>query len=440
MRLILLICAVMVMAAGCNQHASDSDSEAQAARPKNTGAPSGEGDQIIWALNHELPDVSQFALLAITNFKLDGYQRQLREMSSDNAVAALALAAVYQEADAPYEYFIERDPGPRVGDVLGAAYGLGCAAEVPAAAWLRLIEAADEMELNELLWGLAQLDVEPGGPLQRSAEFTNRLLELERQASAEQFIDRSGALNALLGEAERTIDWPVYVEYVPQSHWNSVQWAALLRWAPEDVWRQIIGDNQAHEAIQLELGKALALAGPAGIGLPGSGPRLITMGLGKEYRVVQFVQRKVDTMELPELDVLVGESDLMQGEEAEDQRFRQQAYQLALDDVLQMLDYALIHSDAQLVQRVIDAMPELPELARSGILAAIIRRKPSALSDSQLSQLLELHDRAVAYFLLQGWHDRLIVQQSDAVELVAKSAGHENLIMASAYGKWLAQQ
>jgi len=430
----------MVMAAGCNQHASDSDSEAQAARPKNTGAPSGEGDQIIWALNHELPDVSQFALLAITNFKLDGYQRQLREMSSDNAVAALALAAVYQEADAPYEYFIERDPGPRVGDVLGAAYGLGCAAEVPAAAWLRLIEAADEMELNELLWGLAQLDVEPGGPLQRSAEFTNRLLELERQASAEQFIDRSGALNALLGEAERTIDWPVYVEYVPQSHWNSVQWAALLRWAPEDVWRQIIGDNQAHEAIQLELGKALALAGPAGIGLPGSGPRLITMGLGKEYRVVQFVQGKVDTMELPELDVLVGESDLMQGEEAEDQRFRQQAYQLALDDVLQMLDYALIHSDAQLVQRVIDAMPELPELARSGILAAIIRRKPSALSDSQLSQLLELHDRAVAYFLLQGWHDRLIVQQSDAVELVAKSAGHENLIMASAYGKWLAQQ
>jgi hypothetical protein len=436
------MCAVLILAAGCNQHASDSDSEAQAqaAKPKNTGAPSGEGDQIIWALNHELPDVSQFALLAIANFKLDGYQRQLREMSADSAVAALALAAVYQEADAPYEYFIEQDPGPRVGDVLGAAYGLGCAGDVPAAAWLKLVEAADEMELNEMLWGLAQLDVEPGGPLQRSAEFTDRLLDLERQAAEEQFIDRSGALDALLGDAERKIDWPVYVEYVPQSHWNSVQWAALLRWAPEDVWRQIIGDNQAHEAIQLELGKALALAGPAAIGLPGSGPRLITMGLGKEYRVVQFVQGQVDTMELPELDVLVGESDLMQGEEAEDQRFRQQAYQLALADVLQMLDYALIHNDEQLVQRLIDAMPELPEQARSGILAAIIRRRPSALSDSQLSQLIELHDGAVAYFLLQGWHDRLIVQQSDAVDLVVKSAGHENLIMASAYGKWLSQQ
>jgi hypothetical protein len=202
----------------------------------------------------------------------------------------------------------------------------------------------------------------------------------------------------------------------------------------------MLGDSSAQEAIQLELGRALVLSGAASVGLPGSEARLITMGLKLEQRAVRFAQGKVDTMALPELEVLLGESELPGGEEGEDDRFRQQAYQLALADLLRLTDYALLLGDALLIDRLIEALPALPPHARSGILAAIMRRKPEALSDAQLASLIELNDGIVAYFLLQGWYDREVVQASDAVELVAGTPGHENAILAYAYRQWLERQ
>lgn len=431
-----MILIALLLLAGCPQGQGGSRESGAAGEPQ-----AGERqNEIARALDSELPDEQQFAMLAITNFGLHGYEEQMRSMGEENIIAGITLAAVYGEVDSAYEYFATQLPQRRIGSVLGAAYGLQCADRIPAELWSRILEVTEEEEFDELLWGLAQLDVEPGGPLQHSAGLDDQLGALREQASAAGNLYRLGALDALLGGTGIEIAWQQYVDYVPQSHWNSVQWAALLRWASEETWRGVLSAPDTHEAIQLELARALVLVGPATIGLPGSGARLITMGLKREYRAVQFIQGAVPTMELPELDVLLGESEFLDGPEGEDHQFRQQAYNLALSDVLVQLDYALIHADQQLVQRVLDALPQLTEIARNGIMAAINRRNPAALDDRQLSQLVAMEDRAVSYFLLQGWFDRAIVQESKAATLVLNTPSHENAIIVSAFWQWRDQQ
>jgi len=439
----ILVLLFLGLLTACPQ-SQDADNGARGSFPADAGLAGpadGEREDVIGqALISEFPDETQFAMLAITTFGLKGYEEQIRNLGGENIIAAVTLAAVYQDVDAAYEHFATQMPQQRIGGVLGAVYGLRCADRVPAGLWGRILDIAEEAELDELLWGLAQLDVEPGGPLKRSTSLNDKLLALREQALASGDTYRRGALDALLGDTGLEIDWQLYVDYVAQSHWNSVQWAALLRWAPEEAWRNILKNADAHEAIQLELGRALVLTGPATVGLPGSGALLITMGMEREYRAIQFIQGAVPTMELPELEVLLGESALLDSPESEDDRFRQQAYNLAISDVLVQLDYALIHDDSQLVQRIVDAMPNLSEVARNGIMATINRRNPSALNDEQLSQLIAMKDRAISYFLLQGWYDRPVVQESKTATLVLNTPSRENAIIVDAYWGWLAQQ
>lgn len=440
--LVLLACAILLPACP-RDDAGDSSGAERAGSPEDPdGHALTQSDEELLrsALGSELPDERHFAMLAISTYKLHAFEDDLRALTGDDPVAACVLAAVHGDPDILREFFISQPPGQRVGQLLGAVYGLGSAADVPAATWVGSLTSAAEEELDALLWGLAQLDVEPGGPLQLSDDLVQLLEDEQARAVESGSLYRRGALDALLGGQEGyRVDWEAYLPYVSQSHWNGVQWAALLRWADADVWQRILGLSGVHEAIQLELARAVVLVGPAETVLPGSEGRLKTMGMGREYQAVKFMNGRLDTMPLDELETLAGEADDPATGTEDEAEYRRQAYDLALSDTLVMLDYALIRGDQLLVDRVMDAFPELLELARSGMLATIMRRRPAALSDERLSELIALDDRTVGYFLLLGWYEREVVQRSSVYTLVRNSPGHENALIAAGYHCWLEQ-
>ena len=67
-------------------------------------------------------------------------------------------------------------------------------------------------------------------------------------------------------------------------------------------------------------------------------------------------------------------------------------------------------------------------------------RNSVILTDSQLESLIALKSRDIDYWLIYGWYDRDIVQQSNAADLLRFSPGNENLMLVNAYQLWLDQQ
>ena len=445
MRIALLLLAAVALLAACPrqepQTRSDAGPDPLAKADEGLALFGSDAELIAEALTCELPDERRFAMLAISGYELHGFEEQLHALAADDAVAAAVLGAVYQETHPLPDFYAGRPPGQRIGPVLGAAYGLGCAARIPSASWAYILDDAAETEMGELLWGLAQLDVEPGGPLARSAGLAEALATEYAHAVELNDVDRLAALDSLLGgEDGHGIDWERYVAHLPESHWNAVQWAALLRWADRELWIRVLGLEGVHEAIQLELAKALVLVGPADVALPGGEARLTTIGMGREWRAVEFMNGRTDTMPLPELEDLTAEPDTGAPNVDDEAAYRQQAYNLALGDALLLLDYALIRGDERFVDRLVGAIPELPDSARNGVLATIMRRRPAALSDEQLEALIALEDRGVGYFLLLGWHDREVVLDSRVYALVRSSPGHENALIAAGFDVWREQQ
>lgn len=445
MRIAVLLLAAIALLAACPRQEPATDDEAE--RGPEVNAEQGlalfdsDVELLTEALASELTDERRFAMLAVSSYGLQGFEEQLRPLAADDAVAAAVLGAVYMETHPLPDFYQSRPPGQRIGPVLGAAYGLGCASRLPSSSWAWIIGDTAETEMGELLWGLAQLDVEPGGPLARSEELLEALTAEYAHALELDDLDRLAALDALLGgEVSHSIDWERYVGHVPESHWNGVQWAALLRWADRELWVRILGLEGVHEAIQLELARALVLVGPADAELPGNEAQLTTMGMDREWRAVQFMNGRTDTMPLPELEALTDELDTGAPNVGDEAAYRQQAYNLALGDALLLLDYALIRGDGEFVDGLVAAIPELPDSARNGVLATIMRRRPAALSDEQLKALIALEDRGVGYFLLLGWHDRAVVQQSRTYGLVRSSPGHENALIAAGYDVWCEQE
>jgi len=439
------IIGALLLAAGCPQSAGDQQSAADRgttaeklttdSMPLSGKADEGESE-IMLALDSEMTDEQRFAMLVIGRYQLDGFADKLRE-HNDDPVAAMLLAANYGDTTAVEDYFAAQLPPKRVGDVLGAAFGLACASRVPADLWANLLKRAEGTEQLELLWGMAQLDLEPGGPLNRNESLTAVWQDLQSAAGPNTDRYILGALDALLGSVNQPVDWPSYVEYAPESHWNYTQWAALLRWAPADVWLDVLAASADNSIILHELSRAVAISAPPGVYLPGSDAQLITDGLGLENRVVKLINHQVETMELPELDELLGDPELPVDAGEQEDIYRQQALRLALGRVVTMLDYAVIRHDNDLIARVVAAVPQLTETQINGVLATIMRRNPDVLSDEQVAALAALDDRAVSYFLLQGWYDRAVVQQSHVSVLVGTTPSHENALLFEGYHRWL---
>ncbi|MBN2080575.1 hypothetical protein JW859_00055 [bacterium] len=440
---------VLLLVAGCprtaNEHAPEAGrTDHQSKNPASSmplAGKAGAGEsEILLALDSDMPDEQRFAMLIIERYQLDGFADKLRELSAADPVAAMLLASNYGETAAIEDYFAAQPPGQRVGAILGAAFGLACAYRVPPDLWANLLERTADAEQRELLWGLGQLDLEPGGPLGRNEHLTEVWQELKATAGDDADRYTLGALDALLGSVNQPVDWDLYIEYAPESHWNSTQWAALLRWAPAQTWLDVLDAVKNNSIILHEMSRAVAISAPPGVYLPGSDAQLITDGLGLENRVVKFINTKVDTMDLPELEELFSDPEVPHSEDVPEDVYRQQALKLALGEVMVMLDYAVIRHDETLIARVIDSVPQMTEVQIDGVLATIMRRNPQVLTDDQIAALAALDDRAVSYFLLQGWYDRPAVQQSHASALVGTSPSHENALLFEGYHRWLDSQ
>ena len=212
MRIAVLMLAAIALLAACprQQPATDGDAGRDPLAKADEGLAlfGPDAELIAEALACELMDERRFAMLAVSSYGLTGFEEQLRPLAADDAVAATVLGAVYMDTHALPDFYQGRPPGQRIGPVLGAAYGLGCASRIPSACWAWIIGDTAETEIGELLWGLAQIDIEPGGPLARSAELTEALATEYAHAVETEDIDRLAALDSLLGgEDGHEIDW-----------------------------------------------------------------------------------------------------------------------------------------------------------------------------------------------------------------------------------------
>lgn len=432
----MLLATVLVLCASCVDKEQDDARRNSEAAKAAAGTQEAE-DPIAVSLDADLPDERHLAILAITTFELEGYREQLAQLAAEDPVACVTLAAVNDDPAAMVDYYKTHATG-RVDALLGAALGLSCAASVPASAWEDILGLAVEEELDQLLWGLAQLDIEPGGPLAKSGLLEKQLADLHTKADAAGNLTRRGAVDALLGANDtRTVDWQVYIDYAAEATWNAVQWQALLRWADPGTWRTMLGLPGLNENTRTILAEALIAGGPD-IVLPGIPGQWLALGADLEVRANEFMTGKADTISMPELGRV-----LVPVENAEtdgDDQPEMNLHKGNLGTVLVLFRYALIRGDSQAQQAVLDLVPELSEGGRNAILATMMRTRPSALTDEQLGKLLALNDRALGYYLLMGWHDRAPVQESSVASLVRVSPSRENVLVAEAYRQWLSDK
>jgi len=430
-----LTCIAALLLCACPQQ-EPTGGDAPAIESKPAHEPLAfDTDYILDSLNSEEADIRNFALLAIVNFKLKGYREPVLELAGDDPVAAVAAAAVYGEISPMSEFFITAPPVVRVETLLGVVFGLRCADAIPAAAWVDIISRVPEAEFEPLLWGIAQLDVEPGGPIKRSDEliaaWENRYVEAREAGS----IYRQGALDALLGgDSAHEIDWAAYTAHVPEANWNSVQWRALLRWADAETWDKVVKTRGVNDRIRYQLAKAVALSGPEGVLLPGGIGPWAGIDADIEYRVNQYTGGAADTIEMPELKVLLHDIEAMGNDGDADSSAG--INQRVLSDVLAVFDYSIAHGVSANITQVVDAMAQMPAEVRTAVMATAMRRNPAAIDGSDLDKLIALDDRDVAYFLLDGWYADEQVQQSLVPKTVRMFAGSGNIIVAFAYQQW----
>jgi hypothetical protein len=304
--------------------------------------------------------------------------------------------------------------------------------------WVEELALAGKDELDRLLWGLAQLDIEPGGPLTKSGLLEKQLADLHSEADAAGNLTRRAAIDALLGVNDnRTIDWQVYSDYAANATWNAVQWRALLRWADARTWRTMLGLPGLHENTRAVLAEALIAGGPD-ISLPGIPGQWLALGVDLEVRANEFMTGKVETISMPELARVLVPVGSPEGDGSSNAEPEMNLHKGNLGTVLVLFRYALIRGDSQAQQAVLDFVPKLPEEGRNAVLAMLMRTRPSVLTDEQLGELLALNDRSLGYYLLMGWHDRAPVQESSVASLVRVSPNRENVLVAEAYRQWLA--
>jgi hypothetical protein len=193
-----------------------------------------------------------------------------------------------------------------------------------------------------------------------------------------------------------------------------------------------------HENTRAVLAEALIAGGPD-ISLPGIPGQWLALGVDLEVRANEFMTGKVETISMPELARVLVPVESPEGDgSSSNTEPEMNLHKGNLGTVLVLFRYALIRGDSQAQQAVLDLVPKLPEEGRNAVLAMLMRTRPSVLTDEQLHELLALNDRSLGYYLLMGWHDRALVQESGVANLVRVSPSRENVLVAEAYRQWLA--
>ncbi len=187
-----IMLGVMLLAPGCHKQQ----------RLPTTGGVSGQParDEILTGLQGQLPDECQFALLFITRFKLPGYEQPVRQLARDNPIAGVALACVYRNPQPLLDWRARQpDQAAALNGVLGAVYGLGCAADVPEALWDGVLEHTPPAQRVDLLWGLAQLVRGTGGGAGAERQARARWRRSCAALAATLGLEQRGAYDAVLG-------------------------------------------------------------------------------------------------------------------------------------------------------------------------------------------------------------------------------------------------
>lgn len=429
-----LAVGLLLAAAGCRKQAHLPD----------TGGVSGQParDEILTGLEGKLPDEQQFALLFITRFKLPGYEQPLRKLARDNPIAGVALACVYRNPQ-PLLDWRKRQPDQAAARnaVLGAVYGLGCAADVPAGLWDAVIEQTAPAARSELLWGLAQLSLEQAATLALSPGIQRELEAEQASVGPTLSLEQRAAYDALLGGApEHAIAWQDYIAQAGSLQLTGTQWAALLRWAEPQQVRQVLDAAKADGQTCAALATALALHARNDVTLPWTREQCRLAGVEVEYIACRLDTPQQQTAAIQLFDALAPPGAKEPEQQSANAPAQVEADAEQQSRALQLLSYAAMRHDAEAVAYVLSLAPQMEPQLLGAVLATVERYDRSLVTEAQLKALGELASPDAAYWMLLGWPESQAVRNSRMAALVRVTPGQENAMLVYAYRLYQARQ
>jgi hypothetical protein len=409
----------------------------------DTGGLSGQParDELLYGLEGSNADQRQFAMLFITRFKLAGYEQPLAKLAQDDPIAGVALAAVYSDAKPVLGWYgRQRDQSRALNAVLGALLGLRCAQAAPPALWDGLIAGAPPAQRVDLLWGVAQLDVEPGGPVKLSDQSRAQLQAEAAALSPTLGLEQRAAYDAALGgTAGHTINWDEYAAQAGRLPLTGTQWAALLRWGQPEQWTRMLRGAGAAGSASQPLAAAAAQAAPKGVKLPWTPEQCRQAGMETECIACKLSELQEQAVAIKVFDNLAAPPAT---KASSDKAAAEQAPELTREQAagLRLLSYAAARRDADAVSYVLGLAPRMAPNVRSAVLATLDSRGADLVTDAQLQSLIDLAHADIAYWLVIGWPDRAPVAASRMPALVRVTPGQENAMLVYAYRLHQAQQ
>jgi hypothetical protein len=403
-----------------------------------TGGVTGQPavDELLAGLQSEKAEERQFALLYVTHFQLDGYQKELRKLAQKDPVAGVTLAAVYKEPGPALAWYAKQDAAPGLDGLLGGVLGLGCARDLPPAFWQGLLDETAAGQRASLVWDMAQLDVEPGGPLGLSDEVIATAAKLAETAST---VPERAAYDALLGgRGGHRIDWQANLDYLSRSSLTPTQWVALLRWTTRETWQRLLTSTKDEQVLCNLLTAAAMRYGGGQLRLPWTREQCQQRGLGPEYTACMFAAGKLGSMSAPLEELLRTQRMPDAGGKQEEPAEKAAQRKERLGETLRLLQYAVQRGDHAAVSKALELGPQLTPDAFGGVLSTIERYTPEEQrrtqpDDEQLQALVDLADPIAAYWLIFGWPDRAPVLESRMAALVRVTPDPENAKLVYAY-------
>jgi hypothetical protein len=423
-----LLLALAWLAPGCHKQA----------RLPASGGVSGQParDEIRAGLTGKLDDERQFAMLFITSFKLPGYEQPLRELARDNPIAGVALASVYRNAQPLLDWRAGlTDQAAALNGVLGAVYGLGCAADIPEAMWDGVIEHTPPAQRVDLLWGMAQVSVEQSAQLALSAKSCAALEAEEHSLTDGISLEQRAAYDALLGGAPgHSSAWQDYAAQASGLQLTGTQWAALLRWAKPAQFRQVLHGAQGSPGAILALATATALINPDGVQLPWTQAQCRQAGAEVEYIACEMSAKREQTEAIQIFDALAQpEATGKAGTGAGSAAQPAPADAAQQGQALKLLSYAAARHDAEAVAYVLSLSKRMDPKTLGAVLATLQRYDRTLVTDAQLTQLAGLAVPEAAYWMVLGWPERQVVADSRMAMLVRVTPGQENAMLVYAF-------
>ncbi|MCC7478115.1 hypothetical protein IT575_06600 [bacterium] len=410
------------------------------------------------ALSGSNEDERQFALLFILRFKLQEFRSLLEPQAVDDHLAAVVLDSLSGDGKASLAWQ-DRYAGPQAqARWFGAVYGFENASEFPADFWFGALKLNEEKDVTNFCMGMARLDYEPGGPLQRSPELA-ALLEQHYSAAQPSDVLRRFAIDSLLGtDGGRSIDFEAYLSQPALINTAPSQWAGLLRHAPIETWNSILSRTDLPDVQRSLLLTAAAQIAPPGLSYPGKLRKADAGSAGAAELALLYADKQIERFPLKQIETLKqyqseidashkkakaeddkGESGDEDAKSAALKRI-QELQELSQGVIAEMgleLSLACMRRDKAAVAYALQQAPFLPEAAAGAVLSTVSRFGRDLAGDEELAMLSRLGNRSLSYYLVLDWGGKAPVLDSDVRRQLLTSPNSENVMLGQAYGLWL---